>query len=163
MSLVLGSAILPPSRIPEWNPRTQYVVHIYLSFASDRFPPRIRTSLLHAIYITVYRILTSIHSLISHPSHSPPIFPSVHLCYPDFLWTLMFHPYLLCSTRVVFKISSLYFVSLESTLLYSAFICPSCSTSKSPHSCVSISVSVPLATLVQTSLGLYRSPTGPGR
>ena len=24
-------------------------------------------------------------------------------------------------------------------------------------------VSVPLATLVQTSLGLYRSPTGPGR
>ena len=26
-----------------------------------------------------------------------------------------------------------------------------------------LTVSVPLATLVQTSLGLYRSPTGPGR
>ena len=41
--VVLGSVILPPSRIPEWNPRTLYVVHTYLSFVSGRFPPRFRT------------------------------------------------------------------------------------------------------------------------
>ena len=63
------------------------------------------------------------HLLISHLSPVPPIFPSVRLCYPDFLQTLMFHPYLLCSTGVVFKISSLYSVSSESTLLFSASFC----------------------------------------
>ena len=47
---LLGSAILPPSRIPEQNPRTPYVVCIYLSFVSDRFLPCIWTSLLHTIY-----------------------------------------------------------------------------------------------------------------
>ena len=47
---LLGSAILPPSRVPERNPRTPYVVCIYLSFVSDRFPPRIRTSPLRTIY-----------------------------------------------------------------------------------------------------------------
>ena len=117
--LLLGSAILPPSCIPERNPRTPYVVCIYLSFVSDWFPPCIRTSPLR----TIYHILTSVHSLISHPSHFPLIFPSVRLCYLDFLRTFMFHPYLLCSTRVVFKISSLYSVSSESTLLFSASFC----------------------------------------
>ena len=53
-----------------------------------------------------FTFFTSIHLLISHLSPVPLIFPSVCLCYPDFLQTLMFHPYLLCSTRVVFKISS---------------------------------------------------------
>ena len=47
---MLGSAILPPSRVPEWNPRTPYVVCIYLSFVSDQFLPRIRTSPLRTIY-----------------------------------------------------------------------------------------------------------------
>ena len=88
-----------------------------------------------------FTFFTSVHLLISHLSPVPPIFPSVCLCYPDFLQTLMFHPYLLCSTRVVFKISSLYSVSSESTLLlsaYSCLICPSCSISKSPLPCVSV-------------------------
>ena len=49
--LLLGSAILLPSHIPEWNPRTQYVVHIYLSFTPDWFPPHIWTSLLCTIYL----------------------------------------------------------------------------------------------------------------
>ena len=53
-----------------------------------------------------FTFFTSVHLLISHLSPVPPIFPSVCLCYPNFLRTLMFHPYLLCSTRVVFKISS---------------------------------------------------------
>ena len=66
-----------------------------------------------------FTFFTSVHLLISHLSPVPPIFPSVCLCYLDFLRTLMFHPYLLCSTRVVFKISSLYSVSSESTLLLS--------------------------------------------
>ena len=70
-----------------------------------------------------FTFFTSVHLLISHLSPVHLIFPSVHLCYPDFLWTLMFHPYLLCSTRVVFKISSLYSVSSESTLLFSASFC----------------------------------------
>ena len=121
-----------------------------------------------------FTFFTSIHLLISHLSPIPPIFPSVHLCYPDFLRTLMFHPYLLCSTRVVFKISSLYSVSSESTLLlsaYSCLICPSHSISKSPRPCVSIrlSESVPdsdrlassifglLCILLQQYLRLYDS------
>ena len=53
---VLGSAILPPSRVPEWNPRTPYVVHTYSSFVSDRFPPRFRTYL-SIPYITLFHLL----------------------------------------------------------------------------------------------------------
>ena len=53
---VLGSAILPPSRVPEWNPRTPYVVRTYSSFVSDRFPPRFRTYL-SVLYITLFHLL----------------------------------------------------------------------------------------------------------
>ena len=42
---VLGSAILPPSHVPKQNPRTPYIVHTYLSFVSDWFPPRFQTYL----------------------------------------------------------------------------------------------------------------------
>ena len=70
-----------------------------------------------------FTFFTSVHLLISHLSPVPPIFPSVRLCYPDSLRTCMFHPYLLYSTRIVFKISSLYSVSSESTLLFSASFC----------------------------------------
>ena len=150
-SFLLGSAILPPSHVPKQNLRTLYVVRTYLSFISDQFPPCFRpvSTLLPDLsppcctspYFTFF---TSIHLLISHLSPIPPIFPSARLCYLDFLRTLMFHPYLLCSTRVVFKISSLYSVSSESTLLlsaYSCLICPSHSISKSPRPCVSVRLS----------------------
>ena len=53
---VLGSAILPPSRVPEQNPRTPYVVHTYSSFVSDRFLPRFRTYL-SVPYITLFHLL----------------------------------------------------------------------------------------------------------
>ena len=42
-TLVLGSAILPPSHIPERNLKTPYVVCLYLSFTSEWFPPHIWT------------------------------------------------------------------------------------------------------------------------
>ena len=48
--VVLGSAILPPSRIPERNPRTLYVVCTYLSFISNRFPPRFQTYLSRTVH-----------------------------------------------------------------------------------------------------------------
>ena len=80
-ALMLGSAILPPSRVPEWNPRTPYVVCTYSSFVSDRFPPRFQTYL-SVPYITLFHLFTSVHLLISHLSPVPPIFPSVCLCYP---------------------------------------------------------------------------------
>ena len=91
-----------------------------------------------------FTFFTSVHLSISHLSPVPPIFPSVHLYYPDFLRTLMFHPYLLCSTRVVFKISSCipypqnqhcYFLPPSA---YPCSICPSHSISKSPCPCVSV-------------------------
>ena len=47
---VLGSAILPPSRVPEQNPRTLYVVRTYLSFVSDQFPPCFQTYLPCTVY-----------------------------------------------------------------------------------------------------------------
>ena len=53
---VLGSVILPPSRVPKRNPRTPYVVHTYLSFVSDRFPPHFRTYL-SVLYITLFHLL----------------------------------------------------------------------------------------------------------
>ena len=53
---VLGSVILPPSRVPKWNPRTPYVVCTYSSFVSDRFPPRFRTYL-SVPYITLFHLL----------------------------------------------------------------------------------------------------------
>ena len=91
-----------------------------------------------------FTFFTSVHLLISHLSPVPPIFPSVRLCYPDFLRTLMFHPYLLCSTRVVFKISpcipypqNLHCYSLLPSA-YPCSICPSCLISKSPRPCVPV-------------------------
>ena len=137
---MLGSAILPPSHVPE-DP----VCSPYLSLLC--FQP-VSASLLDLspLYCTspYFTFFTSVHLLISHLSPVPPIFPSVRLCYPDFLQTLMFHPYLLCSTRVVFKISSciLYPQNLHCYFLllsaYSCLICPSRSISKSLHPCVSI-------------------------
>ena len=47
---VLGSVILPPSHVPERNPRTPYVVRTYLSFVSDWFPPRFWTYLPHTVH-----------------------------------------------------------------------------------------------------------------
>ena len=94
-----------------------------------------------------FTFFTSIHLLISHLSPVPPIFPSVRLCYPDFLRTLIFHPYLLCSTRVVFKISSYipYPQNLHCYFLlpsaYPCSICSSCLISKSPRPCVSVRLS----------------------
>ena len=90
-----------------------------------------------------FTFFTSVHLLISHLSPVPPIFPSVCLCYLDFLRTLMFHPYLLCSTRVVFKISCIpYPQNLHCYFLlpsaYPCLICPSRSISKSPGPCVSV-------------------------
>ena len=49
-ALLLGSAILPPSRVPKWNPRTPYVVRIYLSFVSDWYPPRFWTYLPRTVH-----------------------------------------------------------------------------------------------------------------
>ena len=130
----------------------------YLSLL--RFRP-VSTSLLDLspLYCTspYFTFFTSVHLLISHLSPIPPIFSSACLCYPDFLRTLMFHPYLLCSTRVVFKISSLYSVSSESTLLlsaYSCLICPFHSISKSPHPCVSVrpSESIPDSDCLASSI-----------
>ena len=54
--LLLGSAILPPSRVPERNLRTPYVVRTYSSFVSDQFPPRFRTYL-SIPYITLFHLL----------------------------------------------------------------------------------------------------------
>ena len=73
---VLGSAILPPSRIPEWNPIVPYVVRPCLSSTSVWLPPHSRT----------YHPVTSVHLVASHPSLIPPIFLHVRLIYPDFLW-----------------------------------------------------------------------------
>ena len=53
---LLGSAILPPSRVPERNLRTLYVVRTYSSFVSDQFPPRFRTYL-SVPYITLFHLL----------------------------------------------------------------------------------------------------------
>ena len=50
---MLGSAILPPSRVPEWNPRTLYVVCTYLSFISDWFPPRFQTYLPRTVHYLI--------------------------------------------------------------------------------------------------------------
>ena len=47
---LLGSAILPPSRVPKQNPRTLYVVRTYLSFVSNQFPPRFRTYLPRTVH-----------------------------------------------------------------------------------------------------------------
>ena len=80
-NIVLGSAILPPSRVPEWNPMVPYVVHPCLSSASVRLPPHFRTyHLCHP-----FTIITSVHLVASHPSLIPPIFLHVRLIYPDFL------------------------------------------------------------------------------
>ena len=49
---LLGSAILLPSHVSEWNPRTPYVVRTYSPFVSDRFPPHLRTYL-SVPYITI--------------------------------------------------------------------------------------------------------------
>ena len=114
----------PTTQSRSWAEPEDPVCSLYLSLL--RFRP-VSASLpdLSPPYCTspYFTLFTSIHLLISHLLPVPPIFPSVRLCYPDFLRTLMFHPYLLCSTRVVFKISSLYSVSWESTLLFSASFC----------------------------------------
>ena len=47
---LLGSVILPPSRVPEWNLRTLQVVRTYLSFVSDWFPPCFRTYLPRTVH-----------------------------------------------------------------------------------------------------------------
>ena len=145
-SLMSGVRICNPttqshSRVEPKDP----VCSLYLSLL--RFRP-VSASLpdLSPPYCTspYFTFFTSIHLLISHLSPVPPIFPSVRLCYPDFLQTLMFHSYLLCSTRVVFKISSCipYPQNLHCYFLppsaYPCLICPSRSISKSPHPCVSV-------------------------
>ena len=122
--VVLGSAILPPSHVPERNLMVPYVVRPGLSFASEWLPLCFWTSYL----ITPFTYFTSVHLLICHSSLIPPIFLYVHLIYLDFLQ--------ICISCVIFPVlPSLYLSlvlcilnSLESTLLSSVplvFSCPS--------------------------------------
>ena len=112
---LLGSAILPPSCVPERNPIVPYVVRPCLSSASVWLPPHSRTY--HPV--TSFTIITSVHLVASHPSLIPPIFLHVCLIYPDFLWIRV--------SCVIFPVPPSLYLSLvlcilsspESTLLLS--------------------------------------------
>ena len=95
---VLGSAILPPSCVPERNPMFPYVVLLYVFLC---FQP---VSALHLdlspLYCTshYFTSFTSVYLSISHPSPIPPIFLSVCLDYPQTPLRLAFHPIYPCSS-----------------------------------------------------------------
>ena len=58
--ILLGSAILPPSRVPEQNPIVLYIVRPCLSSASVRLPPHSRTY--HLCHLFHYCHLCSLSS-----------------------------------------------------------------------------------------------------
>ena len=95
---LLGSAILPPSRVPKQNPMFLYVVLLYAFLC---FRP---VSALHPdlspLYCTsqYFTSFTSVHLSISHPSPVPPIFLSVRLDYSQTPPRLVFHPIYPCSS-----------------------------------------------------------------
>ena len=102
-SCLLGSAILPPSHVPERNPMFPYIalLCVFLCFRPVS-ASHLDSSPLYCTshYFTSF---TSVHLSISHPSPVPPIFLSVRLDYP---WTplgLAFHPIIPVLARIVFK------------------------------------------------------------
>ena len=104
---LLGSAILPPSQVPGWDPMFPYIAVPFLLFVSKQFLFHIQTCHLGNLSL-VFTSFTSIHLLEIHLSYFLLIILSVCLDFTQTSLRLVFHPYLLCSAIVVFKISFLY-------------------------------------------------------